>query len=183
MWMVEVDDIGSLSPQQERPPDPMVVTVCGAPGVGKTAVARTVADRLGAELLRTDVVRKEILPDPEYTEEETRMVYRELFDRGREAIERGESVVFDGTFRARRFRDGAAGVADRPSVPFRLIKVECAPDVVKERIARREDDESDADFEIHVKYRKAFEPLERDHVTIDNSGSLEETRRRVRRLF
>lgn len=183
MWMAEADDLGSLSPQRERPPEPALVTVCGVPGVGKTTVARTIADRLDGELLRTDVVRKEILPDPEYTEEETRMVYRELFDRSREAIERGDTAVLDGTFRAKRFRDGAAGVADRSNANFRLVKVECSPDVVKDRIASREDDESDADFEIHVRYREKFEPLERDHVTIDNSGAIEETRRQVRRLF
>lgn len=183
MEMVEAGDIGSLSPQRDRPSEPALIAVCGVPGVGKTTVARAVADRLDGELLRTDVVRKEILPDPEYTEEETRMVYRELFDRGREAIERGDAVVLDGTFRASRFRDGAADVADSLNVDFRLVKVECSPDVVKERIAHREDDESDADFEIHVKYRKEFEPIERDHLTVDNSGALEETRRRIRRLF
>lgn len=182
MWMGEADAIGSLSPQRDLS-EPALIVVCGVPGVGKTTVATTIAERLNGELLRTDVVRKDVLPDPEYTEEETRMVYRELFDRGREAIERGDSVVLDGTFRARRFRDHAAGVADRSNATFRLVKVECAPEVVKERIADRTDDASDADFEIHVKYRKEFEPLEREHLTVDNSNGLDETRQQVRRFF
>jgi len=181
--MTDVGELGSLRPQRERTDERMLVVVCGVPGVGKTTVARTIADRLDGTLLRTDVVRKEILPDPEYTEEETRMVYRELLDRGREAIERGETIVLDGTFRTERFRDRAAGVADHLNVAFRLVKVDCPPTVVRDRIAQREDDESDADFEIHVKYREQFEPLDRDHVTIHNGGDLERTRRQVARFF
>lgn len=183
MDMGNVDELGSLSPEEGPPKGPTLVAVCGVPGVGKTTVARAVARRLEAELLRTDVVRKEILPDPEYTEEETRMVYRELFDRSRETVEGGDNVVLDGTFRSKRFRDGAASVSGRTNANFRLVKVECSPDVVKQRIAQRENDESDADFEIHVKYREKFEPLERDHETVDNSGTLEDTQKQVRRLF
>jgi len=180
--MGDADAIGSLSPQRDLA-EPALIVVCGVPGVGKTTVATTIADRLNGELLRTDVVRKEILPEPEYTEEETRMVYRELLDRSRETIERGDTAVLDGTFRASRFRDQAAGVADRLNVPFRLVKVECAPEVVKERITSRTDDASDADFEIHVKYRREFEPLDREHVTVDNSDGIENTRQQVRRFF
>jgi predicted kinase len=55
--------------------------------------------------------------------------------------------------------------------------------VVRDRIERREDDESDADFEVHRLYRETFDPLARDHVTVDNSDGLEVTRRQVAELF
>ncbi|USZ67357.1 AAA family ATPase [Halorussus salilacus] len=160
-----------------------LVVVCGLPGVGKTTVAETIADRVDGRLLRTDVVRKEILTDPDYTEEESRMVYDELFGRARATIEGGDSVVLDGTFQDEERREKAASLSEVLDAEFRLVKVECDVGVVKKRIRSREGDESDADFEVHEMYRETFDPLARDHVTVDNSDGLESTLRQVDEHF
>jgi len=160
-----------------------LVAVCGLPGVGKTTVAETVADRLDGRLLRTDVVRKELLTDPDYTEAESRMVYGELFDRARETVASGRSAVLDGTFQDADRRDRVAALAGEVGAEFRLVKVECEEAVVRDRIERREGDESDADFEVHRLYRETFDPLERDHVTVDNSDGLAATLRQVDEHF
>ena len=160
-----------------------LVVVCGLPGVGKTTVAETVADRVDGRLLRTDVVRKEIFTDPEYTEAESRMVYDELFDRARETVEDGTSVVLDGTFREEVRRTRAADLSATLDAEFRLVKVECAERVVRDRIESREGDASDADFEVHQMYRETFDAVSRDHATVDNSDGLESTRRQVDEYF
>lgn len=150
----------------------MLVVVCGLPGVGKTTVAERATERVDGELLRTDVVRKDVLPDPEYTDEEQRIVYRELFERGEAIIEGGGNVVLDGTFQDAPDRERARALADGLDVEFRLVKVECDVDVVERRIASRTHDESDADFEIHLMYRDLFDPVADAHAVIDNSGEL-----------
>lgn len=66
-----------------------LVVVCGLPGTGKTTVATEVADRVGGRLLRTDVVRKDLVDDPDYTDAETRRVYDELLDRAERTLGRG----------------------------------------------------------------------------------------------
>ena len=66
--------------------------------MGKTTVAGMVADRFGAETLRTDVVREELIAEPTYTDEERDAVYGALLDRARRRLEGGEDVVLDGTF-------------------------------------------------------------------------------------
>ncbi|WP_135853721.1 AAA family ATPase [Halorussus salinus] len=170
----------SLDARQETP---QFVVVCGLPGVGKTTVAEEVADRLDGRLLRTDVVRKDILDDPEYTDEEARMVYRELFERASATVEGGRSVVLDGTFKDAADRERAVELAESLDAPFRLVKVECDESVVRDRIAAREDDASDADFEIHAMYREQFDAVSTDHVTVDNSESAAETRRQVAEQF
>ena len=153
----------------------MLVLVCGPPGTGKSTVAERVAERLGGRLLRTDVVRKELYPDPSYTSEESAAVYDELFLRAREALESGEHVVLDGTFRSTALRERAACVAEAAGDDYRVVRVTCAEAVVRERIAARADDPSDADFRIHKQIKAEFEPVERDCVVVDNSGSLEAT--------
>jgi len=157
----------------------MLVLVCGLPGTGKSTVAERIAELLPARMLRTDVVRKELFPEPTYEAEESAAVYDELFDRARERLDAGEHVVLDATFRRRKLRERAAAVADDAGVEFRLVRVECAESVVRERIERRqreEDDESDADFSVYNQLKEEFEPIEGDgHVVVDNSGSLAET--------
>lgn len=162
---------------------PQLVVVCGLPGVGKTTVAEDIAERLDGRLLRTDVIRKEILSDPDYTEEEAQMVYREMFDRASEIVEDGGRAVLDGTFKEESYREHAIAVSESLNADFRLVKVECAEEVVRERIGSREDDESDADFEVHTMYRDQFDPISMDHVTVDNSEGMAETTRQVDEQF
>lgn len=161
----------------------MIVVVCGLPGAGKTTVSEAVADRLDAPRLRTDVVRKDVLEDPDYTPAESRRVYAALLDRAREAVATEGAVVLDGTFKRRDQRDDARELARTLEVPFRLVRVACDESVVRERIRAREGDESDADFEVHQLHREQFEPIEGDRVVVDNSGSLAETMAQVDAVF
>lgn len=153
-----------------------LVVVCGLPGAGKTTVAGVLTDRLEAEIIRTDVVRKDCFPDPEYTSEETRATYEETLARAKRALERDGGAIVDGTFRRERLRDRARAVAEDVGARFDLVHVECAKPVVKSRLAEREGDESDADFRVYELLESEFEPLVHAHHRIDNSGTLAETR-------
>lgn len=158
---------------------PQLVAVCGLPGVGKTTVAELIADRIGGRLVRSDVVRKEILVEPRYSEAETELVYEAALERARETIADGRPAVVDATFRERDYRIRALEVAEELSVPFRLVHVTCDEDVVRRRIRERTGDASDADFEVHQMFRESFDRVALEHVTVDNSGPREETRRQV----
>jgi hypothetical protein len=161
---------------------PRLVAVCGPPGVGKTTVARLVADRIDAEVHRSDVVRSDLRgddADPTYSAAETERVYRALLDRGRESLRSGRAAVLDATFRRRRHREA---VASRfPSASF--VRVTCTEGVVADRLADRTDDASDADYEVYLDLRESFEPVEREAAVVDNSGPRRETAARVRSLF
>ncbi|MEE6209802.1 AAA family ATPase [Salarchaeum sp. III] len=160
---------------------PELVVVCGLPGVGKTTVAETIRERVDgdADLLRTDVVRGDVVSDPDYTEEELRRVYDELLSRVDDRLARGESVVVDGTFKRAVHRERARDLAREHGATFRLVRVECDEETVRERIATRTDDASDADFDVYKLYKEEFEPIEDACITIDNSGSTAQTRERV----
>ena len=162
---------------------PRIVVVCGLPGAGKTTVAEHAADLVDGPLFRTDVVRKDLFPDPEYTDAEMRAVYEELFDRAAAAVRRGDAAVLDGTFQHSNLRDEIQLVGDRLGVPVTFVKVDCDADTVRERIRARSNDASDADFEIHCQYRESFDDVEREHAVVDNSKGLDATRAQVTSLF
>jgi hypothetical protein len=172
---------GNADADADRPAPPTLVVVCGLPGVGKSTVSAAAAERLGADRLRTDVLRRELFDDPGYTPTERERVYDALLARARDRLADGRSVVLDGTFVRRADRDRAAEAAATTGSRLRIVRVDCDVEVVRERMAAREDDASDADFAVHREYRDAgaFEPIEREHVVVDNSGTPAATRRRL----
>lgn len=159
------------------------VVVCGLPGVGKTTVSGEITDHLGGTRFRTDVIRKELIDDPDYTPEEEETVYGELFDRARSTLRSGRPAVLDGTFQHQRHRRRAREIGADLDAEFSLVRVRCDYDVVVDRIRARTDDHSDADVEVHDLYRETFDPVEMDHVVVDNSGDLSETLDRVGDVF
>lgn len=160
-----------------------IIVVCGLPGVGKSTVSKAIADAVEGEVLRTDVIRQEIVENPVYTAEEKRRVYDELFERARDHLADGRTVVLDGTYRRRTYRDRARELAAELDTGFDLVNVQCDESVVERRIAERENDASEADVEVYRQYRDSFEPFVGDHLSIDNSSDLETTRRQVAQLF
>lgn len=86
----------------------MLYVVCGLPGVGKTTVSTELAERTGDELLRSDVVRSDVVVDPSYTPGEIRRVYDELFERARQRLSTDSGAVLDATFGRTELRDRAA---------------------------------------------------------------------------
>jgi len=158
----------------------MLLVVCGPPGTGKTTVAEWVADRRNAALLRTDVVRTDIVDDPEYTESERERVYDALFRRVESRLGAGETVVADGTFDRSAYRDRARDLAERVGVCLAVVRVVCDPQQVERRIRNREDDASDATVENYREINARFDPVTGTHLRVDNSGPWEETRRQLR---
>lgn len=169
--------------QRQRAETGDVIVVCGLPGVGKSTVSKAIADAVDGEVLRTDVIRQEIVENPVYTAEEKRRVYDALFERAREHLTDGRTVVLDGTYRRRTYRDRARDLAADLDTRFDLVSVHCDESVVEHRIAERENDASEADFEVYRQYRDSFEPFVGDHLTIDNSGDFQTTQRQVAQLF
>ncbi|MFB6229506.1 MAG: AAA family ATPase [Halobacteriales archaeon] len=161
----------------------MLVVVCGPPGTGKTTVAEWIAQHRDARLVRTDVVRGDVVDDPEYTEAERRRVYESVFRRIEAGLEDGSSVVADGTFDRREYRERVGRVAMEADVRFELVRVTCDPETVERRIERRENDESDATVENYHEIRDEFDPVTGSHLRIDNSGTREAMERALREHF
>jgi len=84
----------------------MLILVCGLPATGKSNLARNLARKLKAQVLNTDVVRKDLIKKPTYTDDEKELVYKVTFLIARYLILNRRNVVIDGTFYKKGFVNG-----------------------------------------------------------------------------
>jgi len=173
-------------------PPPLVV-VRGPMGSGKSTVARALAERIGAEQLSTDEVRRELFGSSDapaafgtgnYTAENRCRVYDELCSRATERLAAGLAVVLDGTFLAAADQRRAVEVAARRGVPVLVVNCRCPAEVAKERIARRltaGGDPSEARPELFDQQRARDEPTpaELPAIVIDTTQTLDANLERV----
>ncbi|HEU5161029.1 MAG TPA: AAA family ATPase [Streptosporangiaceae bacterium] len=161
-----------------------LAVVGGLPGTGKSTVAAALADRLGATLLASDRIRKELAGlAPEapagaaygagiYTAEWTRRCYEALLRRAEMLLARGETVIVDASFTAARDREAVAALGRRLAAD--VINLRCATpaDQAARRLRTRPRDVSDADPAIAARMAESAEPWP-EAVTIDTSGAVE----------
>jgi aminoglycoside phosphotransferase family enzyme/predicted kinase len=134
-----------------------LVLVGGTPATGKTTLAGALADDLGAVLLSTDHVRKELAGlDPRsaaaaayqqgiYSSDWTENTYAEVVRRARRLLQRGETVVLDASWNRARHRDAARTLAAGTRSDLVELRCAAAAATVAARLAGRTGGASDAD--------------------------------------
>lgn len=165
------------APAEHRP---ALIVMVGAPGSGKSYLGRQIAEGLGADLIQTDNVRKEMYPEPLYTPTEAASVYRACHERIRLALAQGRRVVFDGTNLRERRRATLYRLADEAAAQLMIVLAYAPKAVIRERLAQRGAardplDASDADWPIHLRLRRDAEPVSRPHLvanTVAAPGSI-----------
>jgi aminoglycoside phosphotransferase family enzyme/predicted kinase len=178
--------LGELEQADRRP---CLVLVAGLPGSGKSTLARGLAERTPFHVLRSDVIRKELVAEAGiplessstaniYTPEWTANTYAECLHRTEEWLFAGERVLVDATFREESWRRAFLEAAVRWGVPAVLLLCRVDPDTARARLERRRRDVSDADWQVYLSLAQSWQeisdvtrPLSRD---IASGGSIEE---------
>jgi aminoglycoside phosphotransferase family enzyme/predicted kinase len=151
----------ALAELEEPSQRPTLVLVGGLPGTGKSTLARELAASAAFEVIRSDLVRKEMAglrPEDRggeelYTAEWTERTYAGCLARTAAALFDGKRVIVDATFREDRFRQRFSELARRLGLPALLLICEARPDVVRDRLAARTGDVSDATWEVYQRQR------------------------------
>jgi aminoglycoside phosphotransferase family enzyme/predicted kinase len=169
---------------------PMLLLTAGLMGVGKTTLARALATALGAELLRSDVIRKELAGIPVarssldafdtglYTPEMSRCTYTELRQRAERLLRLGKTVIVDASFARSQERQAFFALAGKLALPLRVLHVHCHRATAIGRLAQRQahgQDASDGRAELVDAQAAAFEPPDSgpELITIDSSGAVD----------
>lgn len=165
--------LGELERPEHRPG---LVLVAGLPGAGKSTLAKGLADHLGFEVIRSDVVRKELAglaPDQSanadwghgiYSEPWSDRTYAECQRRADALLFEGRRVVVDATFGIKARRDAFLELASRRCVPGLLLVCQAAPETIQARLQERQGqlDASDADLKIYQKAVDHWEAIDQE---------------------
>ena len=150
----------------------VLLITCGLPGTWKTETSEEISRIKGYPVLRSDLIRLEVLKDEDIFDEKVAsdmskraMVYDETFRRADEALEKGDSVILDATFITQSLRRRAAEIAAKHNKTFVILQTHCPQEVAIARILRRtqEDYESNALTEqAYLNNKKRFEKVDVD---------------------
>jgi hypothetical protein len=144
-----------LAPEAAR-----LIAIGGLSGSGKSAIARAIAPFIGAfpgaVQVRSDVERKRLfgvaaqerLPAQAYAPEVSDQVYAMCRKRGLLALEGGQAVILDAVHAKPAEREAAASLAAEMGVPFTGLWLDAPRTILRERVAARTGDVSDATPEV-----------------------------------
>jgi len=153
---------------------PRMILVGGLPGTGKSSLAGTLAERIGADCITSDVLRKELAgAGPEerftatvgagiYSAGMTELTYRELLVQAERRLRAGRSVILDATFGRAVHRRRTAALARAVGGVFVAVECRCHVKVARQRLESRARPDyagpSDAGWDVYRAMRRTFEP-------------------------
>jgi uncharacterized protein len=167
---------------QSRPP--RLIAIGGLSGSGKSTVARALAPQIGcfpgAVHVRSDIERKRLfgvpfdqpLPAHAYAPEITKIVYTICRKRTVMALEGGQTVIVDAVYAKPEERKAIAELAARAEVAFTGLWLQAPRAVLRERVAKRANDVSDATPKV-VDTQFAFDIGPQSFAVIDSRRPLE----------
>lgn len=125
-------------------PKTLLIT-CGLPGTWKTETAEEVSKIKGYPILRSDIIRLEVLKNEDVFDPKVagnmnkRMsVYDEVFRRADELAGKSDGgIILDATFVTQELRRRAAEVAAKHNMEFVIMQTSCPQEVSVARIERR----------------------------------------------
>jgi aminoglycoside phosphotransferase family enzyme/predicted kinase len=158
-----------LAPPQQRP---CLVLIAGLPGSGKSVLARVLRETGNFVWIRSDEIRKRLAGlDPLasgksevgeglYSREWTDRTYDACLSRAADVCKAGGRALVDATFvdadRRREFVEAAI----EWGVPAHMLITEVPADVIRDRLAKRTGDPSDADWTVYQAAAARWAPVD-----------------------
>ena len=152
----------------ELGPNILLIT-CGFPGTWKTETSQEVSKIKGYPILRTDIIRLEVLKNEDIFDvkvagnmSKREMVYDEMFRQAETLAQQGKAVILDATFVTTKLRRRAAEIAAKIEIPFVILQTSCSEEASIARILRRtkQNYESNAlTKEAYIANKNNFEPV------------------------
>ena len=121
-----------------------VLIACGLPASYKTETTEVIADIKEYKILRSDLIRLEVLKNEDIFDEKVAssmnkrmLVYDEMFRMAHELAGKGQGIILDATFVTQTLRRRAAKVADENAMTLIIQQTQCPKEVSLGRIAKR----------------------------------------------
>ena len=121
-----------------------LLIACGLPGTYKTETTEEVARIKGYPLLRSDLIRLEVLKNEDIFDEKVAssmdkrtMVYDEMFRQADECLKKSNGVILDATFVTQSLRRRTAVITAKHNLTFVILQTDCPQEASIRRILKR----------------------------------------------
>lgn len=176
---------------------PALFITCGPTGTGKTTLAQALASRLGAVVISSDIIRKQLAGVPVtehrfnefgsgiYSEVFSRRTYSSMLNQAAEILKDGDPVILDASFLKASERRQAKELAGELGRRFFILECHLNEAILRERLRKRLDLDSISDgrWETYESQRMLFQPVLEEnsaiHVIIDTSRPATENIRQI----
>ncbi|HOS96016.1 MAG TPA: AAA family ATPase [Deltaproteobacteria bacterium] len=152
--------------------DGMVIIACGLPATNKTETTEVIRRVRGYTMLRTDIIRKEVLKGEDIFDakvasdmDKRKLVYDTMFSQADELAAQGKGVILDATFITQSLRRRAAEVAARHGRTLLIQQTSCSQKYSLDKISRRTKDNYESNAltaDAYLNNKKKFEPVDLD---------------------
>jgi len=169
-----------------------LIIMRGLSASGKSTISQQVMDKLGAIRIRSDVERKRLFENSLttdinkldkkskinsglYSAQASQQTYKKLAQLATQVISAGYSVIIDAAFLKYNQREVFQLLAKELSVPFVILEVTAAPEILRKRIKSRKNDASDADLSVLEHQLSTYQALNPDEIalTINSTDELD----------
>jgi len=150
----------------------LLLITCGLPGTWKTETAEEISKIKGYPILRTDLIRLEVLKHEDVFDEKIasnmnkrELVYDETFHRAEDLAKQDKGVILDATFVTQELRRRAAAIATKYKMTFVVLQTHCSEEASMRRILRRTKEKYESNAltkEAYFNNKKKFEPVDLD---------------------
>lgn len=184
--------LGEVAEPRDKP---CLLLIGGLPGTGKSTLARALAEQAGFALIRSDLVRKELaglpsmaavppqLRDLIYGPVWTERTYAECCHWAEQKLFEGQRVLVDANFRRADQRQPFLTLARQLGVPLLFLHCHADEKLVRQRLAQRQADASDADWRVYQQLANQWEAgtssVPRHDWPIDTSGTTQQSLKRA----
>lgn len=124
--------------------DNFLLITTGLPATWKTETSEEVVKIKGTPMLRSDIIRLEVLKGEDIFDEKVASnmnkrtaVYDEVFRRADETLKKSGSVMLDATFITQELRKRAAEIAAKNNRTLVILETNCPQEVSIQRILKR----------------------------------------------
>lgn len=168
---------------------PKLILTCGLMGAGKSTIARELATPLGAKLLSSDALRKELAGIPQqerhheafgegiYSQSFRQATYDALLTRALTTLETGRPVIVDASFANEKERKRFHAAANRAGYPAWTVLVTCDREIALQRLDNRQaqgQDASDGRRALYDQQAQRFDPV-KEHTQVLRVDGIAET--------
>jgi len=173
-----ISDVQRLTESLRQFPEPVakpvLIVVSGLPGTGKSYFCSKLAERLPFITLESDALRKVLFSSLTYSLQESSRLFQACHRLIEQLLRRGFSLILDATNLSERHREYLYSIADHLDVKLVLVWVEAPPQLVRERLKdrRNEETKSDADWIVYQKMKSSVQPIRRNHYVVDTSRDI-----------